>query len=277
MSVALPVPRTAAGVAGLAALLTEPGRAVLASDFDGTLAPIVARPEDARPAAGAIDALARLAAVVGRLVIVTGRPVDSVREIAGLTGRPELAGVTVLGHYGLERWDVGADTVDRPDPDPGLDVVRQELPALLAGLPGAVIEDKQHSVAVHTRSASDPAAAFAALLPPLRDLAARAGLEAVEGRYVVELRPGGLDKGSTLLAFAAEARASCVAFMGDDLGDLPAFAAVDELRRGGTPGLTVASASDEVAEVSAAADVVVDGPAGIVAFLGAVADALERS
>jgi trehalose 6-phosphate phosphatase len=65
--------------------------------------------------------------------------------------------------------------------------------------------------------------------------------------------------------------------MGDDLGDLPAFAAVDELRRGGTPGLTVASASDEVAEVSAAADVVVDGPAGIVAFLGAVADALERS
>ena len=271
-----PVPQTPAGRAGLAALLADPLRAVLASDFDGTLAPIVARPDDARPVAGAMAALCRLAPLVGRIVIVTGRPVDSVRAIAGLQEHPELASVTVLGHYGLERWEVGADTVDRPAPDKGLDLVRQELPLLIAGRAGADIEDKQHSVAVHTRNAADPEGTFSALRPALHALAARAGLEAVDGRFVVELRPGGHDKGHALKAYVAEGPTSCVVFCGDDLGDLPAFAAIDELRAAGTPGLTVASASDEVTEVAAAADLVVDGPAGIGALLTWLAGALEK-
>ncbi len=274
MSGVLPTPRTAAGRDGLAAFVAHPAAAVLATDFDGTLAPIVDRPEDARPAPGAIDVLRRLAGLVGRLVIVTGRPVDSVRAIAGLAEHPELVNVTVLGHYGLERWEVGADTVSRPVPHDGLAAVRRELPALVAATHGAVIEDKQHSVAVHTRAAADPAAAFAVLHAGLHELAGRTGLAAVDGRFVVELRPGGLDKGHALAAFVGEAAASAVLFCGDDLGDLPAFAAIAELRRAGTPGLTVASASDEVAEVSDAADVVVDGPAGVVDFLTALADAI---
>ena len=271
---------TPAGRAGLAALLEDPRHAVLATDFDGTLAPIVADPADARPAEGAIDALARLAPLVGRIVIVTGRPVDSMRDISGLSEQPALGSVTVLGHYGLERWEVGAGAVTRPLPDKGLDLVRRELPALLAGRAGAAIEDKAHSVAVHTRNAPDAGATFRALRSPLHDLAARAGLEAVDGRYVVELRPAGLDKGHALHAFVAEAPTSCVVFCGDDLGDLPAFATVRELRElrdGGMPGLTVASASEEVDEVAAAADLVVGGPAGIVAFFRSLAEALERS
>ncbi|MDQ1682720.1 MAG: trehalose 6-phosphate phosphatase [Frankiaceae bacterium] len=250
---------------------------MLATDFDGTLAPIVANPDDSRPAPGAIEALSRLAALVGRLVILTGRPVDSVRALAGLDEHPALASVTVLGHYGLERWEVGAGTVERPLPDKSIDLVRRELPALLAAVEGAAIEDKQHSVAVHTRNAPDAEAAFAALQPGLHALAARAGLEAVDGRFVVELRPAGLDKGHALRAYVAEAPTSCVVFCGDDLGDLPAFAAVRELRAGGTPGLTVASSSDEVEEVAAMADLVVDGPAGIVEFFVALADKLEHS
>ncbi|MCU1677009.1 MAG: putative phosphatase, partial [Frankiales bacterium] len=238
-------------------------------------APIVARPEDARPVAGALDVLSRLAPHVGRIVIVTGRPVDSVRDIAGLAERPELANVTVLGHYGLERWEVGAGSVERPDPDEGLDLVRRQLPALLSAEYDVGIEDKRHSVAVHTRLAPDPRAAFARLRAPLHDLAARAGLEAVDGRFVVELRPAGHDKGSTLRAFVEEAPTSSVVFCGDDLGDLAAFAVVRELRAGTIPGLNVASSSDEVAEVAAAADLVVDGPAGVVAFFSALAHQLE--
>ena len=237
----------------------------------------MAKPDDARPADGAIDALRRLAPLLGRIVIVTGRPVDSMRAISGLGEHPALGSVTVLGHYGLERWEVGDGTVDRPPPDKRLDLVRRELPALLAGRAGAAIEDKSHSVAVHTRNAPDAEGLFAALRPGLHELAARAGLEAVDGRYVVELRPAGLDKGHALRGYVAEAPTSSVVFCGDDLGDLPAFAAVSELRDSGTPGLTVASASDEVAEVAAAADLVVDGPAGIVTFFLSLADTLERS
>jgi trehalose 6-phosphate phosphatase len=65
-------------------------------------------------------------------------------------------------------------------------------------------------------------------------------------------------------------------FAGDDVGDLPGFAAVEELRAAGTPGLTVASASPEAAEVARAADVTVAGPPGVVTLLTRLADALGR-
>ncbi|HXJ25408.1 MAG TPA: trehalose-phosphatase, partial [Streptosporangiaceae bacterium] len=61
----LPQPATAAGQAGLDALLADPRHALVAADFDGTLAPIVARPQDARPYPGALPALTALAGAVG--------------------------------------------------------------------------------------------------------------------------------------------------------------------------------------------------------------------
>ncbi len=70
---ALPVPPSAAGRAGLAALLRDPRRALIALDFDGTLSPIVADPAAARPHPGAIDTLRRLAPLAGTLAIITGR------------------------------------------------------------------------------------------------------------------------------------------------------------------------------------------------------------
>ena len=270
----LPRIPTESGQAGLAAFLAAPRTAIVASDFDGTLSAIVANPGDSRPVPGAIEVLRRLVRAVGRVVLITGRPVDSMRAIAGLHGDPELAAVTVLGHYGLERWDVGTDVISRPAAAAGIDLVREELPALVRDVAGVTIEDKHHSVAVHTRGAADPNGVLAGLRPALLELAARAGLEAADGRYVVELRPGGVDKGGTLRAFVAEAGASSVVFLGDDVGDLAAFAAIDAMRAEGTPGLKVASASAEAPSVAAAADVVVDGPLGIVAFLDALADAI---
>jgi trehalose 6-phosphate phosphatase len=78
-----------------------------------------------------------------------------------------------------------------------------------------------------------------------------------------------------LRRLAGERRPGSVLFAGDDVGDLPGFAAVAELRRAGTPGLTVASASAEAAEVAEAADVAVDGPSGVVALLARLADAVD--
>jgi trehalose 6-phosphate phosphatase len=84
---------------------------------------------------------------------------------------------------------------------------------------------------------------------------------------VLELRPPGFDKRGALLSLC-EPLPSAVLFAGDDLGDLPAYDAVDELRGRGVPGVTVCSGSAEgPAELRDRAGVVVDGPAGVVALL----------
>ena len=181
----------------------------------------------------------------------------------------------VLGHYGLERWQDGALTA--PAPPPGVAAARERLPQLLAdaGAPeGVRIEDKGSALAVHTRRAADPAGALAALREPLAGLAADVGLVVEPGRLVIELRPPGMDKGAALTALVAERKAGPVLFAGDDLGDLAAFGAVRALRGDGHPGVTVCSASGEVSELAAEADLVVDGPGGVAALLGSLARSL---
>lgn len=130
------------------------------------------------------------------------------------------------------------------------------------------------AVAVHTRRAPDPQAAFDALRAPLTGLASRHGLIVEPGRMVLELRPPGMDKGAALRSYVHSLDAASVLFAGDDLGDLPAYAAVDVLRTEGTPGLLVCSGSDEVTELRKRADVEVPGPAGVVALLAALAHRL---
>lgn len=266
MSVA-PQPATAAGRAGLAALLADPARAVVAVDFDGTLAPIVADPVAARPAAGAVEALTALAAAVGTCAVVTGRAAETVVDLGVLAGVP---GLLVLGHYGLQRWYAGE--LSTPDPHPNVAAARDRLPGLLARRPGVAVEDKTHSVAVHTRRAGDPAGAYGELRRPLDALAAELGLELVPGRFVWELRPPGVDKGGALSALVAERRPAAVCFVGDDVGDLPAYAAVDALRAAGTPGLKVASRTAEDTGLAEQADLVLAGPAGVVAWLDRLAE-----
>ncbi|MEU2929808.1 trehalose-phosphatase [Streptomyces sp. NPDC007251] len=271
---ALPTPQTHPGQAGLAALLAKPSAAVVGLDFDGTLAPIVADPEQARAHPEAVPALAALAPKVASIAVITGRPAGVAVRYGGFAGVPGLEHLTVLGHYGAERWDAVTGTVTAPAPHPGVAATRAELPGVLdrAGAwPGTWIEEKGRAVAVHTRRAADPQAAFEALRGPLTDLAARHGLIVEPGRMVLELRPPGMDKGVALADHVRRTGAECVVYAGDDLGDLPAFAAVDKLRSDGVPGLLVCSGSAEVAELAERADVVVDGPAGVVQLLRSLA------
>jgi trehalose 6-phosphate phosphatase len=259
------LPRTAAGQAGLAALLADPGGALVALDFDGTLAPIVADPEAARAHPGAVRALRGLAAQVGTLAVITGRPAAFPAERGGLAGVP---GLVVLGHYGWERW-AGGEVASLPAP-PGVIAARRRLPGILAAAgapPGTWTEDKGHAVAVHTRRTADPGGALRLLRPPLEELAAQEGLLAQPGRMVIELRPGGMDKGAALRSLISERASRVVLFCGDDIGDVPAFSAVADLRGDGIPGVAVCSGSAETPELAAASDLVVDGPAGVAAFL----------
>ncbi|GAA2224613.1 trehalose-phosphatase [Streptomyces nogalater] len=270
----LPIPQTQPGRDGLAALLARPRTALIGLDFDGTLAPIVADPEQARAHPDAVPALAALAPKIASVAVITGRPPEVAVRYGGFTGVPGLEHLTVLGHYGAERWDAATGTVTAPPPHPGVAAARAELPRLLerAGAgEGTWIEEKGRALAVHTRRAADPQAAFASLRAPLADLAARHGLIVEPGRLVLELRPPGMDKGVALLDHARAVGAGCVVYAGDDLGDLPAFAAIDELRADGVPGLLVCSGSTEVTELARRADLVVDGPEGVVGLLRALA------
>ncbi len=275
MTVSLPRAVTAGGQAGLDALAADPARALIACDYDGTLSPIVADPAAAVAARGAAAALARLASSAGTVAIITGRPAAEAIALGGFAG---IDGLIVLGHYGAERWHAGALTA-APAPA-GVAKARGALPGLLAAAgaaDGTRIEDKGSALAVHTRQAADPEAALALLRDPLAALAAGAGLTLEPGRFVLELRPPGAGKGATLRELVSEREARSVLFCGDDLGDLPAFAAVRALRADGVPGCTVCSRSQETPQVEAAADLVVDGPSGVVLLLNALADAFEST
>lgn len=262
----LPVPVTGAGRDGLAALLADPAHALVALDYDGTLAPVVDRPQDAVPAPGALAALERLAPRLG-LALVTGRPVEAVLELGGLRALP---GLHVLGQYGVQHWHDG--TLDEQEPAPGLQPARAALPDLLVA--GANLEDKGLSLVVHTRRSADPAGVLELLHARLAGPARSWGLELHRGRLVLELRPAGFDKGSALRRLLPGR--SAVLFAGDDVGDLPAYDEVVRARAGDQPGLLVCSDSEEgPAELRERADLVVDGPAGVAALLAQLADTLQ--
>jgi trehalose 6-phosphate phosphatase len=270
----IPVPATAGGRAGLAAMLAAPAGALIVVDFDGTLAPIVADPAEARALPGAVAALRALSPLVGTLAVLTGRPALKAVEYGSLDDVPD---IIVLGHYGMQRWHDGE--LLAPPPPEGLAVARARLAAVLAAAPapeGTWVEDKAEAIAVHTRRTADPAGALEAIRAPLLQLAADTGLRAEPGRFVLELRSPGADKGIALEKLSAERGASAVMFCGDDLGDRPAFAAVRRMRSAGRPGLAVCSGSAEVGELADEADLVVDGPEGVAALLAALAAEIGR-
>ncbi|WP_327671159.1 MULTISPECIES: trehalose-phosphatase [unclassified Streptomyces] len=269
-------PRTTAGRDGLNALLAHPRQGIVAIDFDGTLAPIVPDPDQARAHPDVVPALAALAPKVAAIAVVTGRPASVAVRHGGFAGVPGLEHLVVLGHYGAERWDAVTGTVSAPAPHPGVATVRAELPGVLAESNlwhDTYIEEKGRAVAVHTRRAKDPQAAFDTLREPLAELAARHGLIVEPGRMVLELRPPGVDKGVALTEYVREVGAESVLYAGDDLGDLPAFAAVEKLRSDGVPGLLVA-ADTVVTELADRADLLVEGPGELAAFFSGLAQRL---
>jgi trehalose 6-phosphate phosphatase len=258
----LPTPATGAGRAALETALADPTMTLVALDFDGTLSPIVARPEQAFAHPEAAGVLTEVAAAGYQVAIITGRPVAEVLRLgAGLAEVPRLA---IYGHYGMER-QIGGE-VTAPDEHHGVAAARRAAGDLVADSPeGVSLEDKGHSVAVHTRNAAEPAAAFRELRPMVEAIAAKHGLEVVPGRYVLELRPAGMDKGGAMRDLVAESGVRTVVFAGDDLGDLPAVAALRSLD---VASLVVCSDSAETpAELRDTADLVLNGPSGVLDLL----------
>lgn len=262
------------GEAEYAALVRAAEDLVVGLDFDGTLAPIVDDPAHAHIHPDAAAVLVALAARVRAVAVITGRPARQVLDLGGLeevgdaiaeSGRE----LFVLGQYGNERWTSTDRRVISPKPPRGLAGFVSGLPRLLrrAGAADAWIEQKSLAVAVHTRRLEDPEAAFARLLRPLSEAARTHGLDVEPGRAVIEIRAPGMHKGAAVRRLAEELDARAFAFCGDDLGDVEAFRAVQELRVEGYPGLLVCSAFAEQNALADLADVTVDGPAGVLDLL----------
>lgn len=267
-------PATQAGRAALGRLRTSLTGALLVFDFDGTLSPIVPDPDRARAHPEVPGLLAALARLGARVAVLTGRPAALAVDYGSLA---EVGRLVVLGHYGAERWE-GGEVMATAAP-PGVETARRRLPDLLADAQAPAdtyVEDKGRAVAVHTRRCPDPQAAFELLAPVLAELAEETGLVLEPGRLVLELRPGGGDKGAALRDLVAEVRPEVLLFAGDDLGDLPAFDAVDVLRAEGQLALLVCSGSTEVTALAERADLVVDGPDGVVALLRSIAVAADE-
>jgi trehalose 6-phosphate phosphatase len=248
--------------------------AVVGLDFDGTLAPIVDDPADARIHPEAASVLAGLADAVCAITVITGRParqalvlgeLDEVGNAIGDAGKE----LYLFGQYGNERWSSTSRRIVSPRPPRGLASYLGALPKVLRRLDAgeAFVEEKGLAVAVHTRRLPDPSGAFARLLPELEKLATDAGLVVEPGRQVIEARAPGTDKGHVVRKLAEELSVGGFLFAGDDLGDLEAFEAGEALREQGLPTFLVCSGSDEQPALAAHADLVVDGPDGVLAFL----------
>lgn len=235
-------------------------------DFDGTMAPIVDNPDAARPLAGAVEVLGRLAAKWGVVAVVSGRPAAFLAEHLGGAGSARF-----LGLYGLERvGEHPGEVVPLPEAAGWAAVVEEAARAAESALPaGAAVERKGLTVTLHYRAVAEQAQD---VQETGRQLAARFGLRAHPGKMSAELRPPvDVDKGTVVRELADGLTA--VVFAGDDTGDLPAFAALGALRERGVTTLAVAADGPETQlAVVQAADISVPGPDGVIALLRRLAE-----
>jgi trehalose 6-phosphate phosphatase len=226
-------------------LAEDPAHTGLFLDVDGVLAPIVARPEDARVPDGTRAELARLHARYALVACISGRAGDDARRIVGV---PEL---TYVGNHGL-------------DAEPGAASWGSRLRTFLAEVEWPELENKGLTAALHFRNASDEDAARAAL----DDVAARAraaGFVARYGRKVLEvLPPLEADKGTAVQRLIAAHGLARALYAGDDTTDLDGFGALDDVE----VGVRVAVVSPEgPVELRERADVTVTSPQELLELL----------
>ena len=257
----------------LAPLRRDPGSAAILLDVDGTLAPIVDRPDDAEVPAETRELLAELGRRYALVAAVSGRPALEARRIVGLEE------IAYSGNHGFELLLPGEA---EPRPDPSLDGHDGDARAFVAGLDqrdlervGIRVEDKGAIVALHWRGSENEGEAESLA----REIEAGAdwkGLVAHRGRKVLEIRPDvPINKGIAVAALVPARPVKAALYAGDDRTDVDGFAALRTLHEDGVLEhvACIAVGSDESPpEVSASADLTVDGTEGFLEVLRALAE-----
>jgi len=238
----------------VAPLRADPRRGAVVCDIDGTLAPIVAVPEDARVLPEALAALDRLTRRYALVACVTGRPAAEAR------GLVPLEAVAISGNHGLEVWRDGAvhlapQAAKYQDAiHDALQIVRNDglLPEL-----GCQVEDKGITFTIHYRKSPRADHARRYLETQIAPQLERAGLAYNYGRMVLEVRPPvAVDKGAAVVRLRGRRRIDNLLYVGDDLPDLAPM-----LRAG-----ISAAPSDAAGEVRTAATWKLDSRGGGGAF-----------
>lgn len=226
-------------------------RLLITSDFDGTLAPIVNNPADARPLRDAAKALVALSELPGvSTALISGRALEVLRELSGMP-----AAVHLVGSHGAE-FDSGfAHPIDRAL----LDTITDALQAIAASRPGVTVELKPASVALHVRNAE--AADAEAALDQARTASRAWDAQLTEGKAVLEFAVITTDKGEAIEILRDEHEASAVIYFGDDVTDEKAFRRLGDGDIGVKvgPGETLAAYRvDEPEDVAAALNYLLD-------------------
>lgn len=192
-------------------------------DVDGTLLDIAPTPDAVVVDPSLAGLLQRVRdALDGALALVSGRSLEQLDALFAPNAWP------AAGLHGLERRDADGRIHHAGPADPALDAARQSLSDVVARAPGALLEDKGRSLALHYRAA--PALEHV-LRREIRAIAARLGSDfhVLEGRRVLELKPVAATKARAIEAFLSEApfAGRRPMFIGDDVTDLDGFAAVE--------------------------------------------------
>ena len=188
-------------------------RLLVASDFDGTLAPIVSNPADARPLSGAADALRALAGLPSTTVaLVSGRALETLRTLSSMP-----LAVHLVGSHGAELDTGFTQSIDGDL----LERITTALTEIAANRPGVTVEPKPASVALHVRNAS--AADGRAALEAAHAAAPEWDAELTEGKSVLEFAVISTDKGEAIDIIRDRDDATAVVFFGDDVTDEKAF------------------------------------------------------
>jgi trehalose 6-phosphate phosphatase len=193
-------------------LASAPGEAAIFLDFDGVLAPIVSRPEDASAPPETRAELERLVKRYALVSVVSGRAGDDVRRRVGVEG------IVYVGSHGLEH-------------DPQAERWRRRIGELASAAPWPARETelKGLSVAFHFRDSPDERAAVLEL-EQIAERAVEEGLVARFGRKVLEvLPPVGSNKGTAVRHLLEEAGLTRALVAGDDTTDIDSFLAVRDL------------------------------------------------
>jgi len=245
-------------VVDLTPFKADPAKAAIVTDFDGTLSTIVEDPASAVPLPGAPGIVHALSVAYGRVAVVSGRPVAFLAHHLGTD-------LLLSGIYGLERMEGGKVTI-HPAAIEWMEVVDAMAARAEDEAPeGVTIERKGVSFTLHVRQAPQHLAWAHSLAEAIAN---STGLALHEGRMSYELRPPvDVDKGTVVSNLVDGSTAAC--FLGDDVGDLPAFDALDRLHADcGAHVVKVGVRSSEApAELVERADVLVEGPPGALGFL----------
>ena len=231
----------------LAQFAAEPNRAAILLDVDGTLAPIVPRPEDARVPEATREALRRLAGRYALVACISGRSSEEARWIVGVEK------IFYVGTHGLELA-------------PDAEVWREQIEHFAATVEWAPewTENKGLSLSFHYRQSPEPELAHQSL-ERIAESAEEVGLYYRFGRMTLEILPPiDADKGTAIRALLDERGLTRALYAGDDATDLDAFRALEGLEL----GICVALSSSEApAGLAEAADIVVAGPAELAEML----------